>query len=133
MSTYGLVRPSSASACRVTANYQPGAALFHVQGDLDSVTAAGLRQELGASVGQPAVLLDLTGVDFIDSIGLGALVSVIRRIHERDGRVAISGADARRGIAAALVGAGIDRLVFIAGTSPEGLDWLLGCQDVALR
>lgn len=35
--------------------------------------------------GAPAVLLDLEGVKFIDSSGLGALLSIMRRINENGG------------------------------------------------
>jgi len=132
MSTYGLVRPSPASPCTVTTDFQPDAAVFHVQGELNATTAAALRLELSAAVGQPAVLLDFSAVAFIDSIGFGSLVWILRKIHERGGVVAISGADARRGVVAALVNAGLDGQVFVAGSPKEGLDWLVSAHDNAL-
>ncbi|MHB1445902.1 MAG: STAS domain-containing protein [Acidimicrobiales bacterium] len=113
----------------MTSDYQPDAAVFHVQGELNAATAAGLRLELGAAVGRPAVLLDLSAVEFIDSIGFGSLVWILRKIHEHGGVVAICGADARRGVVAALVHAGLDRLVFVAASPTEGLDWLLSAHD----
>lgn len=125
------MRPRSPSAYRVTQSSLSGAAVFHIQGELDAATAAGLRRELGEAVGLPAVLVELTGVGLIDSIGLGVLVGIIRRVHEHGGAVAIAGASARRGIAAALLAAGIDRLVFVADAPAGALEWLLKTQDSA--
>ena len=132
MSTYGLVHPSPAAACTVTTDFQPDAAVFHVEGELNATTAAALRLELSAAVGHSAVLLDFSAVEFIDSIGFGSLVWILRKIHERGGVVAISGADARRGVVAALVNAGLHGQVFVAGSPKEGLDWLLRAHDSAL-
>jgi len=52
-----------------------------VRGDVDSVTAAGLRDHLLEVLGHPGVRtveLDLTAVTFLDSAGLTALVAVHR-------------------------------------------------------
>jgi len=129
VSTYGLARTDSASTFSVAVDLQEGAAVFHVRGEVTGATAAGLRLELRGAIGQPAVLLDLSGVQFIDSLGFGSLIWVLRKIHEHGGVVAISGADARRGVAAAMTGSGLDRLVFLTSTATEGLAWLLGAHD----
>ncbi len=52
-----------------------------VHGDLDLATAPDLRQHaLGElSNGARRLILDLGGVDFIDSIGVGILVALLRR------------------------------------------------------
>jgi anti-anti-sigma factor len=96
-----------------------GTAVFKLRGVLDSRSAADLRLNLRAAVGQSSVLFDLAGVVFIDSVGLGVLLGIIRAIHEQDGVVAIGGADVRRGIGVALRNAGIERLVFLSD-SPAG-------------
>ncbi|HUZ43365.1 MAG TPA: STAS domain-containing protein [Acidimicrobiales bacterium] len=119
-----LARADSYSASRVTSSSFSDAAVFHLQGDLDRGTAAGLRVELRAAVGEAMVLLDLTGVVFIDSIGVGVLLGAIRSIHERGGVVAIGGADSRRGIAGALRSAGVERLVFLSESPAGAMEWL---------
>lgn len=112
------------SACRVTAGTFGETWVFHLQGELDARTAAGLRIELGEAVGKASVLLDLTGVVFLNAVGMGVLLGAIRRIQEHGGLVAIAGAEPRRGIDGALRGAGVDRLVFVADTPSGALEWL---------
>ena len=65
--------------------------------------------------------LDLTGVGAIDSVGLGALVGAVRRIHEHGGRVAAVGGPAAT---RALRAAGVDRILFLADSAVAGLGWL---------
>lgn len=89
------------------------AAMPDLQGDLLAATGSERRRELAQAVGKTAVLLDRTGAAFVDPAGLGVSVGV-RRVRERGGRVAIAGADPRRGVARALQAAGVDRLVRIA-------------------
>lgn len=55
-------------------------------GDLDLASSETLRegmQEMDAS----AIILDVTGVSFIDSSGLGAIVASLGHIRERGGHV----------------------------------------------
>jgi len=114
----------SSSACRVTAGSYPGAAVYHVQGELDSATAGDARAGLAAAVGEATVLLELSGVGFIDTVGLGALLGVVRRIHEAGGLVAIS--EPRAGVMSVLLMAGVDRLVFIADSAAAAAAWISG-------
>ena len=60
-------------------------------GEIDVYTAPSLKQELVALIesGCVNVIVDLGGVAFIDSSGLGVLVSALRRARERDGSVRI--------------------------------------------
>lgn len=110
------------SGTRLTAALYSGTAVVHIQGELDATTASTLRAELTEAGGEaPTVLLDLTGVGVIDSVGLGALLGAIRGIHERGGRVAAVGGPAAT---TALRAAGVDRLVFLADSPVAGLEWL---------
>ena len=124
MSTDAAVNLRTAPACRVSAGTHAGTTVLHLQGDLVAATAGGLRRELAQAVGETAVLLDMTGVAFVDAVGLGVIMGVVRRIREQGGRVAIAGADPRRGVGRALETAGADRLVRTTDSPSRALEWL---------
>ncbi len=60
-------------------------ALVSVSGELDLFTAGRLQQAIGeaTSVGADEVLVDLSGVGFIDSTALGVLVQETKRLEGR--------------------------------------------------
>ncbi len=61
-------------------------------GDLDVYTVGSLRDAIGTLLEQqtPRVVVDLDGVPFMDSSGLGALMGGVRRLREAGGDLAIS-------------------------------------------
>lgn len=64
-----------------------------IKGEVDLETADRLRQELEASLdhARPEVLLlDLAGVTFMDSSGLGVILGRYRRLKKQGGRVILS-------------------------------------------
>ena len=65
--------------------------VVEVTGDLDLASAPALRQEVVALVqsGQRAIVLDLTLTDFLDSIGLGTIVAIWKRVRVHGGTLAI--------------------------------------------
>lgn len=65
--------------------------LVEVVGDLDLATAPALRQEVLNLLndGERKVLIDLTPTDFLDSVGLGTLVALLKRVRVHDGDLAI--------------------------------------------
>jgi anti-sigma B factor antagonist len=60
---------------------------------VDAAKAPALRDELLRQIdaGHSRIVLDLSATDFMDSSGLGALVSAMKRLGSR-GRLAIAGA-----------------------------------------
>lgn len=65
--------------------------VISVSGDLDVVGGPELRQEVVAAVADGAVclILDLSGVEFIDSFGLGVVIGSLKRVRQRGGDLAV--------------------------------------------
>ena len=65
-------------------------AIVSVQGELDMLTVPEMRAALNDAirVGVRRLVLDLTGVSFIDSVSLAAIVNARRRLGDR-GRLAV--------------------------------------------
>jgi anti-sigma B factor antagonist len=81
-------------------------------GELDAFGASQFRQALAElAVTGGLVLFDLTGVEFVDSAGLGALVGGIRRVRELSGAIAVVCPKPR--LAQLLHTTGFDRLVSV--------------------
>ncbi len=61
-------------------------------GDLDVYTVGSLRDALGKLItgDNPKVVVELDGVPFMDSSGLGALMGGVRRLREAGGDLAIA-------------------------------------------
>ena len=61
-------------------------------GDLDVYTVGSLRDALGKMIEEdsPKVVVDLDGVPFMDSSGLGALMGGVRRMREAGGDLAVA-------------------------------------------
>lgn len=70
---------------------RPPWTVISVFGDLDVVGAPDLRQEIVSAVaaGEVHLVLDLGGVGFVDSFGLGAVIGAIKRVRQRDGELAV--------------------------------------------
>lgn len=65
--------------------------LFDLSGEVDVYTAPKLKEHMVSVIesGCSKVVVVLDNVSFIDSSGLGVLVSALRRARERDGGVRI--------------------------------------------
>ena len=86
-------------------------------GELDAFTVSQFRQSLAELASTPRLLIDLSGVPFVDSAGLGALIGGIRRVRELGGDVAV--ACPRPTLTRLLRTTGFDRIVTVAGTVDE--------------
>lgn len=62
-----------------------------VEGEVDMFTAPKLRERLVQTVdqGNYRIVVDLQGVSFMDSTGLGTLVGGLKRVKEHDGTLAL--------------------------------------------
>jgi len=71
-----------------------------VAGELDVVGAPELRQHVMRSIadGHRHLVLDLTGVDYVDSFGLGVLIGALKRVRLLGGdlRLAVTEPRVRR-------------------------------------
>ena len=67
-----------------TVEEHDGSTVVFVRGDLDATGAPSLRAQLVATMESAPhqVVLDLSGVDFVDSLGLSMLVAAHRRADE---------------------------------------------------
>lgn len=71
---------------------QEGYKVIRPTGDLDVYTVGSLRDAIGAMIEEDStkVVVDLDGVPFMDSSGLGALMGGVRRLRESGGDLAIA-------------------------------------------
>lgn len=96
-----------------------GWTVLAVAGEVDVYTAPKLRERLVEliSSGSHRLVVDLEGVDFLDSTGLGSLVAGLKRVKEQNGVMALAGA--RDPVRKVLSITGLDK-VFPLHDSVEG-------------
>ncbi len=90
-----------------------------VEGEIDAYTAPQLRERLNELLEQRRyeILVDLEGVEFMDSTGLGILVGAHKRAKEHDGTVAL--VSTRPALLRVFSITGLDK-VFPIRDSPDG-------------
>jgi anti-sigma B factor antagonist len=68
-----------------------GTLIIHVRGEIHLSTAPRFSRLLQESIdnGNTAIVLDLSGVEFIDSTGLSVLLNGLRRVSQLQGRMAL--------------------------------------------
>jgi anti-sigma B factor antagonist len=67
--------------------------ILSVEGRINAITAGDLKKRIKQLVakGYIHLILDLTGVSFIDSSGLSAIVTGLKATHEQDGSIKLVG------------------------------------------
>ena len=68
-----------------------GAHVMNVRGEIHVSTAPEFSQRLTTAIeaGNTQLVLDLSGVEFIDSTGLSVLLNGLRRVNQLNGRLAL--------------------------------------------
>jgi anti-sigma B factor antagonist len=69
--------------------------VLEVGGELDLHTSTELRDQLTGLIdaGDTRLVVDLADVSFMDSSSLGVLVACLKRVREKGGDIALTGAD----------------------------------------
>jgi anti-sigma B factor antagonist len=88
-------------------------------GELDAFTVSQFRQALAEMASSHRLIIDMSGVPFVDSAGLGALIGGIRRARELGGDVAV--ACNRPTLTRLLRTTGFDRIVTVTETVEEAI------------
>ena len=101
-----------------------GVVIVHFTGRLDFVLAPEARERLAQSIGSGHrhLVIDLSGVDFVDSSGLGVLIDGTRKARDAGGDLCI--ADPHDQVRLLMALTGIDRIIQRYATLEEALD---GC------
>jgi anti-sigma B factor antagonist len=87
--------------------------VVEVQGEVDLASAPQLRRGLHELIDQDQVriAIDLTGVEFMDSTGLGVLIGSLKRLKESDGALVLGGI--KPSVARVFEVTGLDRIFTI--------------------
>ncbi|CCM62234.1 MULTISPECIES: STAS domain-containing protein [Candidatus Microthrix] len=86
-------------------------------GDLDAYTVPAFRERLTEAATKGNVIIDLSGVPFMDSAGLGALAGGIRRTRDAGGDIVVS--CNRSTLVRLLQTTGFDKIVSVVGSVDE--------------
>lgn len=105
----------------VRTDERDGWAVVTVHGDLDLTTAPRLRERVIEAVlgGHPHVVLDLQEVDFVDSSGLGVLVSLLKRARTHGGDLRL--VSTRANLERLLSLTGLDRALPLSPDVPQAI------------
>ena len=98
-----------------------GLGLIKLTGEVDLYTAPRFKDDLVALIddGVADVVIDLSGVTFIDSTALGVIISGVKRMRERDGHLAIVAGS--RPVVRILDITGLNKVLTIFDTRDEAL------------
>ncbi|WP_341718773.1 STAS domain-containing protein [Micromonospora sp. FIMYZ51] len=93
-----------------------GCTVLEVHGELDMATSPQLREGLQrvADAGDRRVVVDLAGVGFMDSSGLGALVVMFKALREAGGRLCL--AAVQPAVHSVLMVTSVDQVIDVYGS-----------------
>ncbi len=76
----------------ITIREESGISVLHLKGRLDLASGSGLKEQVKQLLDMEKTLvhLNLSEVDFINSSGLGVLVSIMKEVRMRKGRLTLS-------------------------------------------
>ena len=115
------------AAARVsTAQIGADAFVVAASGELDLSSIGPLERDLDDVIGRGGLrlIVDLTGVTFMDSFALGILVREAKRLREHGGKCVVVADDPR--ILRVFEITGLDRMFGIERSLAEGVDRLVG-------
>jgi anti-sigma B factor antagonist len=109
---------------RIATETADGVSVIALAGEVDLYTAPNLKEELVRMIDEGArhMVIDFTETSFIDSTTLGVLVSGLKRLRLKDGRLALVITD--RNILKIFEITGLDRVFSIHELRAEALDEL---------
>jgi len=93
--------------------------LLGIEGEVDVYTSPQLKQEIIklAESGVKRLIIDLSKVEYMDSTGLGVLISGLKRLRESEGNLALVGPGVR--ITRIFEITGLDKIFDIYQTEAE--------------
>jgi anti-sigma B factor antagonist len=85
--------PVIQNAVEIRKSEESGASILHVEGEIDLHGSPALREELHSFIDAkaPVLVVDLSGVKYIDSSGLATLVEYVRDCKPFGGKIALFG------------------------------------------
>jgi len=107
---------------KILADITPTSTTLHVRGEIDIATAPQFRRELEHHLSHvPSDLrIDLSGVSFMDSSGVHALLVAVRTGHLIGARVALTGTSPQVDRLLAVVGVTLPRVRHLASVAGTG-------------
>jgi len=102
-----------------------GVPTIYLQGEFDSYSAPRVRSilDLVTEGEKPTVIIQMTGLDYIDSAGLGVLVATLKHMNDREGALALVGLSPS--VARVFRVTGLDTIFTICGDEAEAREQLL--------
>jgi len=107
------------AALDISTDMDGGVTVAHPVGELDAFNASEFRVAMEQVTSSSRLVIDLAGVPFVDSAGLGAVIAVIRRVQELGSEIAL--ACPRPALAQLLDHTGVSRIVLVTATVDEAI------------